>query len=52
MLESLCKYSCCPEGNKFFKKEAPTQVLSCKYYKIFKNTFFKEYLQATASVPF
>ena len=23
-----------------FKKETPTQVFSCKYYEIFKNSFF------------
>ena len=25
-------------------KEAPTQVFSCEYYEIFKNTFFTEHL--------
>ena len=29
----------------FNKKETPTQVFSCKYHKIFKNSFFMEHLQ-------
>ena len=32
-----------------FKKEAPTQVLSCEVCETFKNTYFEEHLQATAS---
>ena len=31
------------------KREALTQVLSCEFCKIFKNTFFTEHLRATAS---
>ena len=37
----------------FFDKVAgprPAQVFSCEVCKIFKNTFFTEHLQATASV--
>ena len=30
-------------------KETPTQVFSCEYCKIFKNTYFEENLRATAS---
>ena len=33
----------------FIKKEVLTQVFSCKFCEIFKNTFFKEHLRATAS---
>ena len=29
--------------------EAPTQVFSCEYCEIFKNTFFKEQLWTTTS---
>ena len=49
-----------PESLFFFKKvaglraslikrEALTQVFSCEFCKIFKNTFFTEHLWATAS---
>ena len=33
----------------FIKKENPTQVFSTSYYEVFKNTYFEEYLQMTAS---
>ena len=33
----------------FLKKKTPTQVLSCEICEIFKNTFFEEHLQTTAS---
>ena len=33
----------------FIKKETPTQVFSCEYYKSFKNTYFEEHLPANAS---
>ena len=29
--------------------EAPTQVFSCQYCEIFKNTYFEEHLQTTAT---
>ena len=32
------------------KKEAPTQLFSCEYCEIFKNTYFQEHLRMTASV--
>ena len=32
----------------FIKKKSPTQVSSCEFCDICKNTFFTEYLQATA----
>ena len=37
-----------------FKKQTPTQVLSCEVCKTLKNTYFEEYLQTAASesVPF
>ena len=34
---------------KGIKKETPTQVFSCEYCKIFKNSYFKEHLQTAAS---
>ena len=34
----------------FFKKETLAQVFFCEFCEIFKNTFFTEYLWATASV--
>ena len=37
-------------GVDFYKKETPTQVLSLKICKIFKDIYFKEYLGTTASV--
>ena len=36
------------QGN-FIKKETLAQVFSCEFYEIFKNTFFTEHLQTTAS---
>ena len=33
----------------FIKKETLTQVSSCEFYEISKNTFFTEHLWATAS---
>ena len=30
---------------KFFKKETPTQVISCEVYETFKNTYFEGHLQ-------
>ena len=34
----------------FFKKETLAQVFSCEFCEISKNTFFTEYLWATASI--
>ena len=31
------------------KKETPTQVSTCEYYKIFMNTYFEEHLRTTTS---
>ena len=31
-------------------KETPTQVFSCEYYNIFKNTYFEKHLPTAASV--
>ena len=39
-----------PLSLQLFKKETPTQVFSCKICEIFKNTYFEEHLQTTASV--
>ena len=40
MCYSLFKYSCRPDAYHFFKKEAPAQLLSFEFLRIFKNTFF------------
>ena len=37
-------------GLRLAKKETPTQVFSCEFCEIFKNTFFTEHLWTTASV--
>ena len=37
-------------GN-FIKKETLTQVFSCEFFKISKNTFYTEHLWANASEP-
>ena len=34
----------------FFKKRPPTQVFSCEYCEIFKNTYFEKHLRTTASI--
>ena len=34
---------------KLILKESLTQVFSCEYYKIFKNTYFDENLRTTVS---
>ena len=31
------------------KKDTPTQVFFCKYYEIFKNTYFEKHLPTNAS---
>ena len=38
------------KGNPFRKKETLVQLLSFEFCEIFKNTFFTEHLQTTASV--
>ena len=37
-------YSCRAGGLQWYYKEIPTQVLSCQYCEIFKNTYFEEHL--------
>ena len=37
------------EAYKFIKKETLAQVFSCEFCGVFKNSFFTEQLQATAS---
>ena len=41
------KFQC--DACNFIKKEALTQVFSCEFYELFKNTFFIENLWAAAS---
>ena len=38
------------EAYNFIKKETLAQVFSCEFCEIFKNTFFTEHLQTTASL--
>ena len=45
MLESLCG----PSSLQFYQKETPTLMFSCEYCENFKNTYFEEHLQTTAS---
>ena len=40
------------EACDFIKKETLAQVFSCEFSEISKNTFFTEYLWATASVTY
>ena len=40
----------CRSNCNFIKKETPALVFSCKFCKIFKNTFFTLHLRTTASV--
>ena len=35
--------------NKGLEKETLTQLLSCKYCEMFKNTYFEEHLRTAAS---
>ena len=37
------------EDQDFYQKEIPTQVFSCAFFEIFKNTFSKKHHQATTS---
>ena len=39
-------------GLQLSQKEAPTQLFFCEYCEIFKNAFFEEHLQKTASFCF
>ena len=40
------------EACNFVKKESPTQVFSCEFCKIFKNTFFVEHLRWMLLITF
>ena len=44
------KYLCRPQACNFINQETLAQVFSCEFCKIFKNTFFTEYPQTTASI--
>ena len=37
-------------GLQLYYKKIPTQVLSCEYCDIFKNTYFEEHLRTAASI--
>ena len=45
VLESFCR----PSSLQFFQKKSPTLIFFCELGEIFKNTYFKEHLQTTAS---
>ena len=51
MLEALFSKVASPKAYNFNKKETPTQVFTCEYCEIFKNTYFEEHLQMAASEP-
>ena len=38
-----------PSGLQFYQKETLALVFSCEFCKTFKNTYFEEHLQTTAS---
>ena len=40
-----------PETCNFIEKESLTQVFSCEFWEIFKNTYFEEHLRTAAPVP-
>ena len=39
-------------SNFIKKRQTPTQVFSCEYCEIFKNTYSEEHLRTVASVQF
>ena len=47
---SLFLKSCRTKGLQLYWKETPTQLFSCEYFEIFKNTYFKKHLWTIASV--
>ena len=47
--ENTCTRVCRAKACNLIKKETLAQVFSCEIYEIFKNTFFREHLQTTAS---
>ena len=47
VLRNFAKFR--PQDCNFIKKETHAQVFSCEFCEIFKNTFFREHLQETAS---
>ena len=42
----LTKFQAC----NFIKKETSTQMFSCEFFEMFRNTFFTEHLRMSASV--
>ena len=49
VLESLFNKAVGFQACNFIRKETPTQVFSCEYCEVFKNTSFEEHLQMAAS---
>ena len=49
MCQSLCFIRLQAEVCNFIKKDGLAQVFSCEFSEIFKNTFLKEHIWATAS---
>ena len=50
IMESLLNKVASLQACNFIKKRTPTQVFSCGVCKVFKNTYFEEYLRTTAFV--
>ena len=50
LCRSLFFNRCMPQACNFIKKEALTQVFSCGFCEIFKNTFLTEQIRATTFV--
>ena len=42
----------CSSGPQLYLKETPTQVFSCEYCEIFKNTYFGEHLRTPAYLAY
>ena len=49
MLESLSKDVADQKASSFIKQRLKHRCFPCQYSKIFKNTYFEEHLQITAS---
>ena len=48
-MEHMC-WSLCLTKLQTFRPVTPTQVFSCDYCEIFKNSYFEEHLRTAASV--
>ena len=48
VLKNLSKFTGKHLACNFIKKATPTQVFSCEFWEVFKNTFFTKHLRETA----